>query len=128
MTHLIASIFAPKLWPKPVLMIFKGLSVIFALIIIHESLVAVGSSNSVQHIDKIMHALAYAILTGAMRLGWPVIWGGFIVIAAGTLGVGLEFAQALTAQGRTGSLADAIANVFGACLALAILIPFRRRG
>jgi len=122
-----AIIFAPKLWPNSMLRVFKVLSVIFAIIIIHESLAVIGPSSSIAHADKIMHALAYAVLTGAMRLGWPFIWGGFLVIGASALGVGLELAQAVLVQGRTGSIGDALANMSGAFIAVAILYPLRLR-
>ena len=121
-------IFMPRLWPRPVLTVFKGLSVIFAVIIIHESLISVGPGPKIQHFDKLMHAFAYASLTGALRLGWPVIWGGFLILGAGALGIGLEYAQAAFVTGRTGSLADGAANLFGVCLALMVLHPFRRHG
>ncbi len=120
--------FAPRLWPRSALMSFKALGVIFGLTIIYASLTPVGAGGSVPHADKLMHALAYAALTGTLRLGWPIIWGGFIIIGVGSLGIGLEIAQALFGNGRTGSLADAFANVFGAGMALVILYPFRKRG
>lgn len=120
-------IFAPRLWPDSILMGFKGLSVIFGLIIIHESLTSVGPGPKIMYFDKLMHAFAYASLTAALRLGWPVIWGGFIILCAGALGAGLEIAQAIFVQGRTGSLADGAANLFGVFLALIVLYPFRIR-
>jgi len=126
-TFVNSQLFAPRLWPRSVLTGFKVLSVIFAVIIIHESLIPSGPGSRILHMDKVLHAFAYASLTGALRLGWPAIWGGFIIIGASALGIGLEFAQAALAQGRDGSWADALANVFGVCLALALLYPFRKR-
>jgi len=123
---LTSMIFTPRRWPPYVLTMFKVLSVIFGGVIIYASLMSVGPGASVPNLDKAMHALAYAALTGSLRLGWPVIWGGFIIIGAGALGVGLEFGQAMLAQGRVASLADAIANMFGVCIALALLWPFRK--
>ncbi|MEP1231529.1 MAG: hypothetical protein ABJG88_12710 [Litorimonas sp.] len=120
-------IFAPMLWPNFAVRSFKILSIIFAVIIIHASLISAGSPNAIAHADKFFHALAYTALTGAIRLGWPVVWGGFIIMISTGLGIGLEFAQAAFAQGRMGSIWDALANLSGACIAIAALYPLRKR-
>lgn len=120
-------ILSPKTWPAPALHGFKGLSVFIALVIIYASLTPSGPSIAVAHMDKLMHALAYGALTGAICLGWPQMRDVNIIFGAAALGVALECAQAIFALGRTASIFDAGANVAGVCLALAVLYPFRRK-
>ena len=119
---------AYNFWPAPIMWSFRVLSAAFAFIIIVMSLMPVSGKITVQHADKLVHLLAYGALAGAMRLGWPKIWGGLVFIIASILGIGLEFAQHIHVPSRTGSLGDAIANMSGAFLALIVIFALRRRG
>ena len=121
-------LWAYDLWPAPIMWSFRALSAAFGSIIIVTSLMPVSGKIAVQHADKLAHLLAYGALAGAMRLGWPKIWGGLVFITASSLGIGLEFAQHLHVPSRTGSLGDAIANMSGAFLALIVIFALRRRG
>jgi len=76
------------------------------------------SVGDVPHIDKLLHLAAYGVLAGLVRLGWPKLWGGWIFLGLALFGGGIEIAQHLMALGRTGSIADLIANVLGAALVL----------
>jgi len=70
------------------------------------------------HLDKVMHIGAYAVLAGLSRFGWTKLWGGTIFLLLAGFGIGIEILQHLMDVGRTGSVADALANIVGAALAL----------
>ena len=107
--------------------IFQFLAISTTLAVIILSLRPSLPSIEVPNSDKLMHFLAYGVLAGLTRLGWPRLWGGLIVIGFILLGVGLEFGQYLMAQGRTASIADAFANSVGAILAVTLYHIYHRR-
>ena len=119
-----------KFWPSQLLIvtsisaimtrIFQFLAISTTLAVIILSLRPSLPSIEVPNSDKLMHFLAYGVLAGLTRLGWPRLWGGLIVIGFILLGVGLELGQYLMAQGRTASIADALANSVGAILAVTL--------
>jgi len=74
--------------------------------------------GGVQHMDKVIHLGAYAVLAGLARLGWLKLWGGFIFVGFAVLGPGIELAQHIMDVGRDGSFADVAANLLGAALPL----------
>lgn len=85
------------------------------------------SMGGIAHIDKVLHFGAYAVLAGLARLGWPKLWGGWIFLGFAALGIGIEIAQHMMSVGRTGSLGDTAANLFGAALPLVIFHFFWTR-
>ena len=107
--------------------IFQILAFLATLAVIILSLRPNLPSVEVSNSDKVMHFLAYGVLAGLTRLGWPRFWGGLIVIGFIGLGIGLEFGQHLMAQGRTASIADALANSAGAILAVTLYHIYHRR-
>jgi len=126
-----------KFWPSQLLIvmsisatmtrIFQILAISTTLAVIILSLRPSLPSIEVPNSDKLMHFLAYGVLAGLTRLGWPRLWGGWIVIGFILLGVGLELGQYLMAQGRTASIADAFANSVGAILAVTLYHIYHRR-
>lgn len=71
---------------------------------------------SLHGLDVLYHGLAYAGLSCLAAAGHPGERQAALAIAGLVgLGVVLEFAQELV-PGRSGSLADALANTFGACV------------
>lgn len=106
---------------------FKILSIAALMFILVMSLRPSVNVGSVVHMDKIVHLGAYGVLAGLIRLGWPKLWGGMIFAGLALYGIGIELAQHFMAVGRTGSLADAIANILGAALALIIFHIFWTR-
>lgn len=98
--------------------IFKGLTLAALVLILVMSLRPSISVGGAAHMDKVLHFGAYAVLTGLARLGWPKLWGGWIFLFFAGFGIAIEIAQHMMSVGRTGSVADVVANLIGAALPL----------
>ena len=107
--------------------LFKCLTLAALGVILVMSLRPSVSVGGVQHMDKVLHLGAYAVLSGLARLGWPKLWGGLIFIGLAVFGIGIEIAQHTMNLGRTGSLADIAANLTGAALPLIVFHFFWTR-
>ncbi len=79
-------------------------------------MVPTGAPSSALHLDKILHLVAYGVLTSGMVFAWPKRALPHIFAASFGLGVILEFMQGAFAIGRTASVFDAMANGAGALL------------
>lgn len=108
-------------------LLFKCLTFAALGVVIVMSLRPSVSVGGVQHMDKVLHLGAYAVLSGLARLGWLKLWGGLIFIGLASVGVGIEIAQHAMNLGRTGSIADIAANLIGAALPLMIFYFFWTR-
>lgn len=90
----------------------------YLLALIVGSLLPVHLPQTVEHGDKAMHVLSYALLVLTWPRGWntsqPIRFG----LAAG-LGLLLEIGQGVLPTGRFMDLWDALANALGAGLGLA---------
>lgn len=95
---------------------FAALAALATLTVIYQSLSPVNAVPSVTHMDKVVHFLAYGILSGLWTLALPRRAYVQIVGAMIALGLALEFGQHVMELGRTGSIWDALANSFGAAL------------
>ena len=98
--------------------LFKFLTIASLALVLVMSLRPAINAGSVPHMDKMVHLAAYAVLAGLFRLGWPNLWGGVIFLCLAIFGIGIEILQHVMALGRTGSIADTLANLAGAALAL----------
>lgn len=89
-------------------------AVCFAALIAWQSLLPPGDGGGILHMDKVLHFLSYAVLTSAVRLGWPTSnrWTVFGICVA--FGISIEIAQGTMGLGRTASVADVLANTAGA--------------
>ena len=99
-------------------LIFKCLTIAALLTVLVMSLRPSAITGGPANIDKVLHLVAYGVLAGLARLGWPKLWGGTIFLGLAVFGIGIEIAQHLMPLGRTGSLADTAANLLGTALAL----------
>jgi|GEM_PF-775398 len=98
---------------KPVIWSARGLLLFLLAFVTWQSLTPTGPSGNFPHADKVMHAIAYAALSGlAVLSGLRPLW--MAILLATLWGAGIEAAQALMALGREGSLADGFANLIGA--------------
>ena len=95
---------------------FKCIFIAAVLLIIHESLIPAGNNSAPNNWDKIVHFIAYFVLSVLALLAFPRARLLPIIAGLTLLGVGIEIAQAMMPFGRSGSLADAIANMLGAAL------------
>ncbi|MGB3455125.1 MAG: hypothetical protein WBG08_10030 [Litorimonas sp.] len=91
-------------------------AVLIAVAIAYLSLEPPSGVDSLLHIDKLKHLVAYGALSGALALGWPRLALGWVIAGAATYGLAMEAAQALSGIGRTASALDALANLAGAWL------------
>jgi len=82
------------------------------------SLTAVSAPPSVNHMDKLLHAGAYAVITAGLLFALPKRALPGLFIFAFAFGLLLEFLQGTLAVGRTASLYDALANGFGSLLVI----------
>lgn len=108
-------------------LIFRFLTIAALLTVTYMSLRPNLSTGGVPHADKLLHFGAYAVLAGMARLGWPRQWGGWIFLGLAVFGIAIELAQHTMDLGRTGSLADTIANLAGAAAALVFFHYFWTR-
>lgn len=104
-------------------LLFKYLSFAALAVVLVMSLRPALSLGGITHIDKVWHLGTYAVLSGLVRLGWPKLWGGLIFAGLGFFGVAIEIAQHSMNLGRSGSIADTVANLIGTALPL-ILFHF----
>lgn len=102
-------------------LLFKGLTLAALMIVLVMSLKPSVSVGDMAYADKLAHLVAYAGLSGLARLGWPKVWGGLIFAGLAVFGVGIEIAQHMMDLGRTGSIADIIANLIGTALPLFLI-------
>jgi len=74
--------------------------------------------------DKVAHILAYVSLMGAGLFSvWDERYRPAIFVALLIYGVGLEFGQQIFADGREGSVLDALANLLGLLIGLGLSRP-----
>lgn len=108
-------------------LIFKILTVTALATVLIMSLRPSVDLGSIPQTDKLVHFLAYGVLAGLVRLGWPKVWGGTIFLSLAIFGIGIELAQNFMAVGRHGSVADTLANLLGAALVLFLFHIFWTR-
>ena len=100
--------------------LFKCLTIAALAVILVMSLRPSVSIGDVPNMDKLVHFGAYTVLAFLARLGWPKLWGGWIFLGLALFGVGIEVAQEMMNLGRTGSLADIVANLLGTAFPLLV--------
>ena len=79
-----------------------------------------GGAGSVPHLDKVVHAAVFALLTGTgvWRFGrWPAVLAGGVVYA-----VLSEVVQHTLLPERSGDAADVVADVVGALLGVVVAV------
>jgi len=101
-------------------LIFKILTLAALTVVLVMSLQPSVGVGGPKHFDKVMHLGAYGVLAGLCRLGWPKVWGGILFLLLACFGIIIELSQHFMALGRTGSIADTLANMLGAALALMV--------
>ena len=106
---------------------FKILTFAALAVILVMSLRPSVSFGDVPNMDKLVHFGAYAVLASLARFGWPKLWGGWIFLGLALFGIGIEIAQQTMNLGRTGSLADTLANVLGTAFPLLVFHFVRTR-
>ena len=95
---------------------FKCVFIAAVLLVTHESLIPAGNNSVPNNWDKLVHFIAYFVLSVMALFAFPharLLW---IVMWLTILGIGIEIAQALMPFGRSGSFADGVANMLGALL------------
>ncbi len=100
--------------------IFRFFTAAALLTVAYMSLRPSLSVGGVQNMDKVLHFGAYGFLACLARLGWLRAWGGWIFLGLALFGIALEIGQHTMGLGRTGSIADTLANLGGAACALII--------
>jgi len=86
------------------------------LLISGISMVPTGAPSSTMHLDKVLHLIAYGVLTSGMVFALPKRALPHIFAFCFGVGVILEIMQGTFAIGRTASIFDAIANGAGALI------------
>ena len=71
--------------------------------------------------DKLLHIIAFAVLTLLARLAYPRAKAWQIIIGLGALGAGIEAIQAIPALGRYASLSDWLADVLAISAVLSVV-------
>ncbi len=90
------------------------------LVITYNSLIPTHPSDAPKYFDKVMHLGAYFVLTGLFAFAFPRTKLLTIFLVVSIYGAGIEVLQGTLAEGRTASLADLLANLIGAALAIGI--------
>ncbi len=94
-----------------------GLIFMLALgMVTYQSLLPSHSSGSIGIMDKVFHAMAYAVLMAILMFARPRANLMSLALSLLVYGGVLELCQALMNIGRTGSVLDFLANGFGIAL------------
>ena len=101
--------------------------VVYGLFIVWQSLLPAGTGGAIPHMDKILHAVVYAILAAGILLSWPKLSKIHVTIACIAFGGAIELTQGAMPLGRTASVWDGLANGAGVIAALLILSLISRK-
>lgn len=77
--------------------------------------------------DKIQHIIAFAVLAGLGRVGYPVIAGTRLLVGLSLYGAAIELAQLYPPLGRDGSVLDWVADTASVGAVLLLFHAARRR-
>ena len=106
----------------------RGLLVIALAVLTYHSIMPATGPASVAHLDKILHAAAYAVIAGLLAFAGPRLHLIWVFLLPSLYGAMMELAQAMGSHGRTASIYDMLANMAGAALMTGLVwIILRRR-
>lgn len=103
----------------------RSVAVLFAIAILAATLAPVGASTGgFGYMDKVLHALVFAILVVPRTHRFPERWIRYALMAA-SLGLIIEVIQ--PQFGRTAEYADFVADLFGIALGVLVALKLSRR-
>ncbi len=105
-------------FPLPVQVVFALMAIFLVGFISYESLVAVSAEPMTNHLDKLIHLLAYGALGFVTLPALRHISPALIWVGTGMFGVLIEILQGQMGIGRNAELWDGVANFSGAFLAV----------
>ncbi|NNC38392.1 MAG: VanZ family protein [Acidimicrobiales bacterium] len=94
------------------------IAIVLAAIIAQQSLSVSNAQQSIPHLDKVVHFIAYGALTVFALPALPRISPIWVVAGLGLFGGLIEIGQGITDRGRTADVFDAATNIAGAFTAL----------
>ena len=108
----------------------KALVFVFCLavaVLVHESLLPSIGAPKLNHWDKLVHFVAYFILStlALFAFTWAKLLALFILVSR--IGGSLEIGQELMDAGRDGTWADQLANMLGAGAPMLMWYLYKRR-
>jgi VanZ family protein len=106
--------------PKWALPFTRIIFVVALIVLTYYSLSPATDVVGITNFDKVMHAAAYFILAGLFALALPDLRLLFVALLPCLYGAAMEIVQGAMSAGRTGSLFDILANIFGASLAVGV--------
>jgi VanZ family protein len=101
-----------------------AVAVVVSLVVLFTP--ASGVPTALDGVDKLVHAALFAVLAGTGR--WAGAGAARLAVALAVYAAGSEVIQGLAPLGRSGSLADWIADAAGILLGLALWDLLVRRG
>lgn len=108
--------------PAALSLFFKVIAVIMAAFVAYQSLAPTMAVGSVSHMDKFLHAAVYFGLAFFVAGGWRHSTLLFVFLVVSVFGAALEAGQGLMDFGRSASIGDQLANMFGAALACCVWV------
>ncbi len=106
------------LWTRLIQFVFLTALIVLTV----NSLIPTHPSDAPKYFDKVMHLVAYFVLTGLMAFAFPRVKLFHIFLLTSIYGAVLEVLQGTLAQGRTASLADLLANLMGSAVAVFLYV------
>lgn len=103
---------------QPLRILSGVIAVVLAIIIAQQSLTLSNAQGSVQHLDKLVHFLAYGMLGVFALPALPRVAPVWVIAGLGLLGGLIEVGQGVMGLGRTPDILDAASNLSGAVIAL----------
>jgi len=111
---------SPKGLGHRIQLLARILTVAYTVYLTMAALGPAPTGPEIPHLDKIMHALAWGGLAFLAAIGWPQALRGPLLLAAAH-GALIEVLQGTVVQGRSAELADFLADLLGAVLAIVVL-------